>query len=339
MLPISLGAVLGIWAAILVWARSLAQLVSIVAGLALRKIGAASRGAMYRMKPRERRAGPHPIRTWSIAVALIVIASNAHGEQSWRPNAIYSQVGSSPATRAWTVGAQWYWDRSWRPCDSLVLRGRWEFALGRWRADTGDGAHDLWITQISVVPTLRLSNASQRAWYAEVGSGPTLLMPVFRNRDREFSTEFNFQSHVAVGYIFGARDERDLALRLEHFSNAGIREPNPGINFSSLRYTYRFGPTGTRSEGELDRGNATSFRMDDVQSLEDSEKALHDAQNPIANTISLPFQNNAYFNAGPLESTANVLVVQRVVPFKLTPEWNLVTRWVTPVIYFPPGFL
>ena len=59
-----------------------------------------------------------------------------------------------------------------------------------------------------------------------------------------------------------------------------------------------------------------------AQSVEDSEKALHDAQNPIANTISLPFQNNTYFNAGPLEKTANVLVIQPVIPFKLTPEWT-----------------
>ena len=63
---------------------------------------------------------------------------------------------------------------------------------------------------------------------------------MFRSRDRSFSTEFNFQSHLAVGYTLGARGEHDLALRIEHFSNAGIRSPNPGMEFASLRYTYRF---------------------------------------------------------------------------------------------------
>ena len=66
-------------------------------------------------------------------------------------------------------------------------------------------------------------------------------MPVFQSRSRSFSTEFNFQSHLAVGYALGAHGEHDLALRIEHFSNAGIRQPNPGIEFVSLRYTYRFG--------------------------------------------------------------------------------------------------
>jgi hypothetical protein len=30
---------------------------------------------------------------------------------------------------------------------------------------------------------------------------------------------------------------RCASLRLQHFSNAGIREPNPGINFAQLRLT------------------------------------------------------------------------------------------------------
>ena len=68
---------------------------------------------------------------------------------------------------------------------------------------------------------------------------------------------------------------------------------------------------------------------------EDKEKALHDAQNPIANTISVPFQNNTYFSFGPLAKTANVLVIQPVIPFKLNQEWNLITRWVTPLAYLP----
>ncbi len=103
-----------------------------------------------------------------------------------------------------------------------------------------DGRKEAWVTQLSLVPTLRLSSVSQRGWYAEVGSGPSLLMPVFRSQGRAFSTEFNFQSHFAVGYALGKRVEHDVGVRIEHFSNAGIREPNPGMNLVSMRYTRRF---------------------------------------------------------------------------------------------------
>jgi lipid A 3-O-deacylase len=181
------------------------------------------------------------------AAALVVVLwlaalSAAADERGWQPDAVFSQIGASSSTDAWSVGGQWHWKRAWALRDSLVLRGRWEISVGRWRTDLSDGERDeSWVTQVSVVPTLRLMGLSEHGWYGEIGSGPAMLMPVFQSRNRTFSTEFNFQSHLAVGYTLGFDGEHDLGMRIEHFSNAGIREPNPGTNFASLRYTYRFG--------------------------------------------------------------------------------------------------
>ena len=181
-----------------------------------------------------------------IAVVWLAAATAEADDRRWQPDAIFSQVGAGDATDAWSVGGQWHWRRGWVVRESLVLRGRWEFAFGRWRSDLDEGGDQTWVSQLSVVPTLRLSKPSGGGWYAELGSGPSLVMPVFHSRDREFSTEFNFQSHLAVGYVLGERGEHDFGLRIEHFSNAGIRDPNPGMNFGSLRYTYRFGAGGER---------------------------------------------------------------------------------------------
>jgi hypothetical protein len=63
--------------------------------------------------------------------------------------------------------------------------------------------------------------------------------------------------------------------------------------------------------------------------------ALQDAQNPIANVISVPFQNNTYLNYGPYKSDANILVIQPVIPIKISSDWNVITRWVTPVVSLP----
>ena len=68
-------------------------------------------------------------------------------------------------------------------------------------------------------------------------------MPVFQSEPGVLD-RVQFQSHLAVGHVLGERGEHDLGLRIEHFSNAGIREPNPGMNFGSLRYTYRFDAGG-----------------------------------------------------------------------------------------------
>src|SRR6476661_11265691 len=62
------------------------------------------------------------------------------------------------------------------------------------------------------------------------------------------------------------------------------------------------------------------------------------AQNPVADLISLPFQNNTNFGVGKLDNTQNVLDIQPVIPVHLNQDWNLVTRWIMPVIYQPPFF-
>lgn len=56
------------------------------------------------------------------------------------------------------------------------------------------------------------------------------------------------------------------------------------------------------------------------------------AQNPIANLISLPLQNNTSFNIGPYDRTQNVLNIQPVAPFY---EGRLITRTILPVVYQP----
>ena len=59
------------------------------------------------------------------------------------------------------------------------------------------------------------------------------------------------------------------------------------------------------------------------------------AQNPVAAMISLPFQNNTYFNLGPNhDQTANVLNIQPVIPFSVG-QWNVISRTVAPLIYVP----
>lgn len=59
------------------------------------------------------------------------------------------------------------------------------------------------------------------------------------------------------------------------------------------------------------------------------------AQNPVADMISLPFQNNTNFGLGPDDRTQNVLNIQPVIPFNLGEEWNLITRTILPVIRQP----
>jgi hypothetical protein len=59
------------------------------------------------------------------------------------------------------------------------------------------------------------------------------------------------------------------------------------------------------------------------------------SQNPIANLISVPFQNNINFGIGPHDRTQNLLLIQPVIPISLSQNWNLISRTIAPVLYQP----
>lgn len=60
-------------------------------------------------------------------------------------------------------------------------------------------------------------------------------------------------------------------------------------------------------------------------------------QNPIANLISIPFQNNTDFGIGPDNRTRNTLNIQPVIPFTLSENLNLITRTIIPIMSQPVG--
>ena len=58
-------------------------------------------------------------------------------------------------------------------------------------------------------------------------------------------------------------------------------------------------------------------------------------QNPVADLISVPLQNNTNFGVGSFNRTQDVLNIQPVIPVHLTENWNLITRIIQPIVWQP----
>lgn len=56
-------------------------------------------------------------------------------------------------------------------------------------------------------------------------------------------------------------------------------------------------------------------------------------QNPIANLISVPVQNNWDFGIGQADAMRFTANVQPVIPFSVGDNWNLITRTIMPIIH------
>ena len=81
---------------------------------------------------------------------------------------------------------------------------------------------------------------------------------------------------------------------------------------------------------------AALFAAGTAQAQKQSDSDLAKAtQNPVANLISLPFQNNTNFGVGPDDDTQNILNIQPVWPINVTEDWNVITQTILPVISQP----
>jgi|HubBroStandDraft_1064217.scaffolds.fasta_scaffold168370_1 hypothetical protein len=79
----------------------------------------------------------------------------------------------------------------------------------------------------------------------------------------------------------------------------------------------------------------TSQAQDAPAATGDLQKAV---QNPVAGLISVPIQNTTNFGIGPFNRTQNLINLQPVVPLNIGSNWNLIIRWITPILWQPaPG--
>lgn len=175
-----------------------------------------------------------------LGVALLIVASRVDAQASFAPASVFVQAGTTGNTHGVTAGATWDWGRHWS-LGSGQVTGYWEASVSEWSYLAADARRTAWLGQVGLIPVFRYRPADGGSpWFFEAGVGLTLTTSLYETDRKRFSTSFNFGDHVAAGRNFGQHREHELSLRLQHFSNGGIKRPNPGEDFIQLRYAYRF---------------------------------------------------------------------------------------------------
>ena len=65
------------------------------------------------------------------------------------------------------------------------------------------------------------------------------------------------------------------------------------------------------------------------------QSLVTEALNPVSMMIKVPMQNNFDFGIGPNRVTRFTLDIEPIIPFRLTEDWNLITRTIIPIISQP----
>ena len=168
-------------------------------------------------------------------IVLISIQPTCHAIDS-----VSFEFATGNKTEITRIGAQWDWQRRWRQVDGTHIGGNWDLTLAQWRQqrylDTPDNTRKL--VAIGITPVFRWQRNDQNGLYAEAGAGAHYLSVRYNNNARRLSTNFQFASHIGVGYVFDS--QLDICMKIQHISNGGIEKPNGGVNFAVVRVTYRF---------------------------------------------------------------------------------------------------
>lgn len=134
------------------------------------------------------------------------------------------------------------WDKRWFTDHSWSLGGYWDLGIGRWTPhNPAGGNHD--VNDFGLTPVWRFSPTHPEGSvvpFLEAAVGAHYISNYQLYNGRDMSTHFQFGDHVGAGLSLGPQHDWDLMFRFQHLSNAGMQNPNPGINFYQIRLGHWF---------------------------------------------------------------------------------------------------
>lgn len=167
------------------------------------------------------------------AASLAVVAAPSVAQELYASPSVGLRLGVGDHYKrvevAWESAS--LWTHRFEGGSRLDLVG--ELGAAYWHANGSRRPGSAW--QFSAIPLLRWTWAER--YYLEAGIGATAFTST-RFAGKTISTAFQFGDHIGVGMHL--TDNSRLSLRYSHFSNAGIKRPNPGLNIIQLNYSYQY---------------------------------------------------------------------------------------------------
>lgn len=163
-------------------------------------------------------------------LAAIAAALVGHSFTAQAAGVEFGVGQTSDSTMTYRLGMQFDWDKSWLQTDIGRLTGYWSGAYTYWDGDKTSSNHSL-----SFSPVLVYEFAGQTIKpYVEAGIG----IAVFANteyEDNKLGSAFQFEDRFGFGLRFSGGHE--VGIRATHYSNAGLSDPNDGVESYALHYT------------------------------------------------------------------------------------------------------
>lgn len=145
----------------------------------------------------------------------------------------FSVGQSGDSTMVYRLGAQFDFNSRWFESSVGHLSGYWDAGYTYWEGDDTSTNHS-----VSFAPVFVYEFAGQNVKpYLEAGIG----VAAFSNtklESNDLGSSFQFEDRIGAGLRFAGGHE--VGIRAIHYSNAGIKSPNDGVEAYSLHYRLNF---------------------------------------------------------------------------------------------------
>ena len=166
-------------------------------------------------------------------LSLAAAAALALGSLSAQAVDFTAAIGQSgDSTMVYRLGAQWNWDSSWWHSSVGRLTGYWDAGYTYWEGDETSGNHSL---SFSPVFVYEFAGESVQP-YIEAGIGVAAFTST-ELEDNDLGSSFQFEDRIGAGLRFSGQE---IGIRALHYSNAGIKQPNDGVEAYTLHYRTSF---------------------------------------------------------------------------------------------------
>lgn len=132
------------------------------------------------------------------------------------------------------AGLGWQWEKRWLESSTGHLSGYWDLGYTYWEGgDQASGRHS-----ISAAPVFEyvLGNGFYKP-FIEAGIGASFFSGTSVG-DQKLGSSFNFEDRLGAGVKIG--DTQRVGIRVIHYSNAGLAQPNDGVESYSIFYAHQF---------------------------------------------------------------------------------------------------
>ena len=166
-------------------------------------------------------------------LSLAAAAALALGSLSAQAVDFTAAIGQSgDSNMVYRLGAQWNWDTSWWQSSVGRLTGYWDAGYTYWDGDETSGNHSL---SFSPVFVYEFAGESVQP-YIEAGIGVAAFTST-ELEDNDLGSSFQFEDRLGAGLRFSGQE---IGIRALHYSNAGIKQPNDGVEAYTLHYRTSF---------------------------------------------------------------------------------------------------